>query len=250
MLNNNLGILIFTLFIFCTVSRASIHNGILGELPSSCAEALTYYKNSGVYQLYLPKSGLKPFYAYCLKDPNNGSGWTIVQRRQDGSMDFFLNWVDYKYGFGNLEGEYFIGLEKLHALTNNGVQELWFHLKDFENATRNAYYSSFAIDDENSKYTINMVGKYSGNAGDSFTIHAGAKFSTKDNDNDTWEKNCAEMYTGGWWYKSCQQSHLNGQYLRGAYGKDKTGQGINWNAWHGYFYSLQYTHMAIRPVSR
>ncbi|XP_037948106.1 fibrinogen C domain-containing protein 1-like [Teleopsis dalmanni] len=250
MLNKNLSILIISLFVLCAVIGVNSLSDNLGDLPTSCAEALKFFKNSGIYQLYLPKSGLKPFYAYCLRDPDNGPGWTVVQRRQDGSMDFYLNWVDYKFGFGNLEGEHFLGLDKLYALTNNQVQELWFHLEDFENATRNAYYSSFAINDENSKYALNVLGKYSGNAGDSFTAHAGAKFSTKDNDNDNWDKSCAQTYTGAWWYKACHKSNLNGQYLRGPYPKDKFAQGVNWFDWHDYYYSLKYTHIAIRPISR
>ncbi|XP_037941639.1 fibrinogen C domain-containing protein 1-like [Teleopsis dalmanni] len=250
MLNNNLTILIISLLVFCTVISANLHHGSPGELPTNCAEALINFKNSGIYQLHLPKSGLQPFYVYCLKDPNNGPGWTIIQRRQDGSINFNRNWDDYKYGFGNLEGEFFIGLDKLHALTNNGVQELWFQLEDFENVTRSAFYSSFAIDDEKSKYALIILGKYSGNAGDSFMIHAGSKFSTKDSDNDEWERSCAAVYTGAWWHKECHQSNLNGQYLRGAYGKDKPAQGINWYTWHHHFYSLKYTHMAIRHVTR
>ncbi|XP_037948107.1 ryncolin-1-like [Teleopsis dalmanni] len=249
MLTINLSILIISLFAFCAVIGVNSHNVNFGDLPSSCAEALHYSKRSGIYQLYLPESGLKPFYAYCLKDPNNGPGWTIVQRRQDGSINFYRNWIDYKFGFGNLEGEYFIGLDKLHALTNNGVQELWFQFEDFENATRSAHYTSFAIDDENSKYAINMVGKFYGDAGDSFTVHAGSKFSTKDNDNDSSAKNCAQTYTGAWWYYDCHRSNLNGQYLRGSYSKDQYAQGINWFTWHEYYYSLKYTHMAIRPAS-
>ncbi|XP_037948114.1 fibrinogen C domain-containing protein 1-like [Teleopsis dalmanni] len=250
MSNKNFGVLIITLLVFCAVLGVNSHNDNPGQLPTNCAEALRNYKNSGIYQIYIPKSGLKPFYVYCLRDPNNGPGWTIIQRRQDGAINFFRKWIDYKLGFGNLEGEYFIGLEKLHAMTNNGIQELWFQLEDFANETRTAYYSSFAIDDESAKYSLSMVGKYSGNAGDSFTVHAGAKFSTSDSDNDDWERNCADQYKGAWWYKACQQSHLNGLYLRGEYGKDKTGQGVNWFAWHGYFYSLKYTHMAIRSVRR
>lgn len=48
------------------------------------------------------------------------TGWTVIQRRLDGSVDFYRNWTDYRRGFGDLEGEFWLGNEHIHQLTNQG----------------------------------------------------------------------------------------------------------------------------------
>lgn len=39
-------------------------------------------------------------------------GWTVIQRRADGSQDFNRKWEDYGKGFGELAGQY------LHCVTS------------------------------------------------------------------------------------------------------------------------------------
>lgn len=45
----------------------------------------------------------------------------MVQNRYEGTVDFYRDWHDYKHGFGNIGGEFWLGLEKLHTLTNYKV---------------------------------------------------------------------------------------------------------------------------------
>lgn len=67
-----------------------------------------------------------------------------------------------------------------------------------------ARYDAFAIGRECDKYNLKRIGRYSGTAGDSLQFHIGAKFSTKDKDNDKHATiSCAESYMGAWWYTSC-----------------------------------------------
>jgi len=73
------------------------------------------------------------------------------------------------------------------------------------------------------------------------------KFSTKDQDNDLWSGSCARFYKGGWWYKSCKETQLNGQYMKGATGAWTAG--IIWKVWKGYYYSMKFVEMKIRPYN-
>jgi hypothetical protein len=49
-------------------------------------------------------------------DMKNG-GWTVIQRRLDGSENFYRTWTDYVCGFGNKSGDYWLGLENIYRLT-------------------------------------------------------------------------------------------------------------------------------------
>ena len=65
-----------------------------------------------------------------------GGGWIIIQRRQDGSVDFFnRGWVEYEEGFGDLTGEFWYGLHSIHCMTSNGSWELRIDFM-FRNGTK------------------------------------------------------------------------------------------------------------------
>ena len=169
----------------------------------------------------------------------DGGGWTVFQRRMDGSVDFYLNWNDYVHGFGNPSGEYWLGLSKIHRLANgSGSTQLRVDMRDKNGNSAYASYSTFYIGSSTNDYRLHVSG-YSGTAGDSLGGHNFMKFTTKDKDwNDS---NCAVQYTGAWWYERCHWSNLNGKY-----GDDDYGKGINWKAWKGYQYSLPFTEIKVR----
>jgi hypothetical protein len=91
----------------------------------------------------------------------SGGGWTVFQRRLDGSVDFYRGWQDYKHGFGNLTGEFWLGLEKIHKMTTNKSNELLIEVEDFSGNTRYALYSNVSIAGEADKYRLS-IGSYSG----------------------------------------------------------------------------------------
>ncbi|XP_005190001.1 ficolin-2-like [Musca domestica] len=177
---------------------------------------------------------------------NSQLNWTTILRRMDGSVDFYRNWTEYKTGFGNPpDGEFFIGLEKLHQLTTATENiELKIILRDWEGEERYALYDGFQIADEGQNYKITILGDYSGDAGDAMAYHKGKQFSAKDKDNDNDNGSCAQWFKGAWWFDRCYHSHLTGPYKQK---KEANNKGIVWKTWKTHEYSLKYAEMLIRP---
>ena len=188
--------------------------------------------------------GKGSFNVYC-DMRTDGGGWTVFQRRQDGSVDFYRGWNDYKSGFGQLTAEFWLGNDKIHRLTAARPRSLRVEVEDWNGVRAYAKYGNFNIGDEQAKYRLE-VGSYSGTAGDSLTTrHNNMAFSTKDRDNDRWSgNNCAVQYTGAWWYSDCYYSNLNGKYLGYVKGN---GKGVNWWHFKQYYLSLKFTEMKLRP---
>lgn len=164
--------------------------------PSSC-------KGKQTELLEIQVSGSNPFQVSC-DSTLAGSGWLVIQRRQDGSENFNRNMQTYRTGFGNLNNEFFIGLDKLYMLTSSKQHELYIYLKNFRNEVRYALYSSFRIGGVEENFKLKALGEYSGNAGNAMIYYLNMEFSTPDEDHDIDPaRNCANWYRSGWWYKTC-----------------------------------------------
>ena len=208
--------------------------------PRNCKEVYTGgCTTSGVY-IIDPGCG-EPFQVYCDMDGQ----WEVIQRRLDGSVNFYRNWTSYVDGFGDPDGEYWLGLKNIHCLTSRvECTELNVSLADFDGAKQFARYSYFSVGNADTNYTLH-IGGYTGTAGDAFDGYSGIAFTTYDQDNDLSESaNCAEYFKGAWWYRACHIANLNGQYLSGSH--DSVGTGVSWEPFRGHNYSLKYTAMKIR----
>ena len=117
-------------------------------------------KISGVYKI--DPDGLGAFDVFC-DQVTAGGGWTVFQKRQDGSVNFYRGWADYKHGFGNLNGEFWLGLDKINRLTNQVRNKLRVDLEDISGKKAYAEYDLFAVSSERSKYQLSL-GTYSGNS--------------------------------------------------------------------------------------
>ncbi|XP_078614854.1 microfibril-associated glycoprotein 4-like isoform X1 [Branchiostoma floridae x Branchiostoma japonicum] len=225
-----------------TVAEVS---GDAQELKADCAAYKASGQTSGVYRVGSLPSGVQ---AYCDME-TAGGGWTVVQRRQDGSVPFNRTWEEYKLGFGDPGGEYWLGNENIHLLTNQKEYLLRVELQDWEGNQTFAEYSTFRVSGESDGYRLHISG-YSGTAGDSMTgrpSNNGQRFSTVDRDNDASSGSCSQRYgQGGWWFNKCGYSYLNGRYLGNCENSCPAVQGVLWHHWRGGSYSLKSVSMKIR----
>ncbi|CAG2203677.1 Angiopoietin-related protein 1,Ficolin-1-A,Ryncolin-1,Fibrinogen C domain-containing protein 1,Tenascin-N,Angiopoietin-related protein 7,Angiopoietin-related protein 6,Ficolin-3,Fibrinogen C domain-containing protein 1-B,Fibroleukin,Fibrinogen-like protein 1,Ficolin-1,Ficolin-1-B,Angiopoietin-4,Tenascin-R,Ryncolin-2,Techylectin-5B,Fibrinogen C domain-containing protein 1-A,Microfibril-associated glycoprotein 4,Fibrinogen-like protein A,Ryncolin-3,Fibrinogen gamma chain,Angiopoietin-2,Tenascin-X,Ficolin-2,F len=212
--------------------------------PRDCSD-IDIKQESGVYKIY-PESSADGLNVYCdMTTESVNGGWTVFQRRISGKVDFYRDWEAYKEGFGSLQNEFWLGNDRLHILTSHGKYQLLITMEDFAENNRYALYDTFKVGDEKSKYVL-TINSYMGSAGDSFAKNNGQKFSTKDQDNDIYDGNCATQFKGAWWYTKCHAANLNGLYLSGNH--STFADGINWATWMKYYYSLKTTAMMIRRL--
>ncbi|XP_074507353.1 tenascin-R isoform X2 [Sebastes fasciatus] len=210
--------------------------------PQNCAQHLLNGETlSGAYTIYINRDPSQGVQVYCDMTTDEG-GWIVFQRRQNGLTDFSRKWSDYRVGFGNLEDEFWLGLDNVQRIAAQGRYELRIDMKDGQESVY-ANYDKFSIGDARNLYKL-RIGEYNGTAGDSLSYHQGRPFSTKDRDNDIAVTNCALSYKGAWWYKNCHRANLNGKY-----GESRHSQGINWYHWKGHEFSIPFVEMKMRPFN-
>ncbi|XP_026867165.2 tenascin-N [Electrophorus electricus] len=216
--------------------------GIVHPFPMDCAQIMENGNTeSRVYTIYVSGDRSRPAQVFC-DMTTDGGGWIVIQRRNSGKLDFMKRWKQYTQGFGDLNDEFWLGLEKLHELTNTPTQyEVRFDLGLGAERVY-AVYDHFQIAPAKQKFKL-TVGKYRGNAGDAMTYHQGRPFTTVDSDNDIALGNCALTHRGAWWYKNCHLANLNGKF-----GDTRHSMGVNWEPWKGHLMSLDFTKIMMRPV--
>nr|XP_009296908.1 tenascin-N isoform X2 [Danio rerio] len=216
--------------------------GLAYQFPMDCTQIMRNGNmESGVYTIYVNNNRSRTMQVYC-DMKTDGGGWIVFQRRNTGKVDFMKKWRDYMKGFGELTEEFWLGLDKIHELTNTPTQyEARFDLGSGSDR-KYAVYDNFKVAPSKQKFKL-TIGSYKGNAGDAMTYHQGAPFSTVDSDNDIALGNCALTHQGAWWYKNCHLANLNGRF-----GDNRHSMGVNWEPWKGHLQSLDFAEIKIRPV--
>ncbi|XP_069114633.1 uncharacterized protein [Argopecten irradians] len=186
----------------------------LGEETRSCFDDFcedcnALYKigfnTSGNYTIH-PDNGTG-YDVYCDMQDGDG-GWIVIQHRFDGSEMFNRSFADYENGFGDLNGEFWLGLEKISKLSNP-ERKVRFLLQSYNGTWLTLEYGNFSVANASQQYTLTVSNHISGFDSETFEYNSGEKFYTYDNDNPTY---CAVRRFGGWWFGSCTYLNINGEY--------------------------------------
>uniref|UniRef100_H3C6S1 Angiopoietin-like 4 n=1 Tax=Tetraodon nigroviridis TaxID=99883 RepID=H3C6S1_TETNG len=222
------------------------------QMASDCHELfLRGEATSGVYTIQPVNA--QPFKVFC--EMTASGGWTVIQRRQDGSVDFDQLWEAYLRGFGSLNGEFWLGLEKIHSISKDGGHILNIQLSDW-NGDVASVTLPFSLGGEETQFSLQVrkdgpLSTLERSLG--ADAHGGLPFSTRDQDNDRKnDTSCAKhLSAGGWWFSSCGHSNLNGRYFQSPPPKHRhqRKQGIFWKSWRGRYYPLKKSVMMVAPAS-
>ena len=192
-------------------------------------DCLEYKQNgikiNGVYKVH--QDILKTIHVYC-DQTTDGGGWTVFQRRADGSVNFFQDWENYKNGFGQLQNEFWLENENIFTMVLQGLcprgNELRIEMINNKNVKRYAKYNHFNIGNAATKYMLHVSGFTGTVSPDGLHFHNSKRFSAYDNNNDKPGYNTAIKYFGTWWFREDYHVHLNGlYYLTGKMSPNKDG---------------------------
>ncbi|XP_004699435.1 angiopoietin-related protein 3 [Echinops telfairi] len=214
------------------------HDGI----PADCT---TIFKRgeltSGIYAIRPNNSQV--FNVYC--DVKSGNSWTLIQHRINGSQNFNETWENYKHGFGNLNGEFWLGLEKIYSIVKQSNYILRVELADWKD---NKYYVeySFHLGNHETNYKLYLV-EIIGNIPNAIPEHKDLVFSTWDH-KEKRHLNCQEDYSGWWWHDICGEHNLNGKYIKPRSKTKSERRGICWKPQNGRLFSIKSTKMLIHPT--
>ncbi|CAH0549257.1 unnamed protein product [Brassicogethes aeneus] len=184
----------------------SFENGYKNMINKLSKDCSTVLGPKGVY--LISPNNEKPVLAHC------NEGWTTIQKRYDGSINFNRNWTTYTQGFGNIDSEFWLGNKNIHHLTKNNCTSLKINMEDIYGNHWEANYDTFVVSSEQNGFKL-QISNFTGNASNAFDYQNQMEFSTIDNDRDISNTHCARNYEGGWWYSHCQHANLNGRYSLG-----------------------------------
>ncbi|XP_023960641.2 angiopoietin-related protein 3 isoform X1 [Chrysemys picta bellii] len=201
-------------------------------------------RTSGIYSI--KPNGSEAFNVYC--EMQSDSSWTVIQNRVDGSLDFNQTWESYANGFGDLKGEFWLGLAKLYSIANQADYILRIELKDWKDNKLYVEYT-FTLGSPETDYTLHLS-EISGNIPNALPEQTKLRFSMMDHDNATKRDfNSPERYSGGWWHRACGETNLNGKYIKPrSEGKLERRRGISWKTQKGRFYLIKSTKLMIHPT--
>ncbi|XP_042867273.1 ficolin-1-like [Penaeus japonicus] len=188
--------------------------------PADCADHLLMGSTtSGVYEIYpFSCSCREPVRVWCDME-TDGGGWTVfmARQRQTPQVDFNRSWTEYKEGFGDPTGEFWLGNEMMHRITSGRKYSLRVDLTLTNQIQQFAEWEEIRLGSEADKYRMKL-GEYlpqSSTYTNCLNYLNKRYFTTYDRDYDHYTGNCAAKIGGGWWTYHCRFMQLTGVYNQG-----------------------------------
>ncbi|KAI0234249.1 Angiopoietin-1 [Lamellibrachia satsuma] len=166
---------------------------------------LRHLTSGGVnHTVALLEPAAAPFCVFCTLDRS-----MIVQRRvAPFRLGFNRTWHEYKTGFGNPTGEFWVGLENIHSIVSHPSQyALSLQVRMRSGARHYSEVDNFRILDESQQYKIASVGSYTVKGSRKF-VYLGTTFATRDVDQ---KYHCGARFNGFWHWVWNQYAGTNYQ---------------------------------------
>ena len=200
---------------------------------------------NGVYEIVI--TGKQRLRVFCNME-EDGGGWIVFQRRFNGNVVFDRTWDEYKEGFGDVSGEHWLGNKWLNILTKRETYDYYVLATSFQGNQVRKKMFGVTVENEALKYRIQF--EQEGPDGPRYGMQRmnGMMFSSIDQDNDLYDTSCSSQSggRGGWWYRSCFVTNMNGRYYQTSI---ESRDGVVWLGVKNTWESLKETWLMIRPRS-
>ena len=164
------------------------------------------------------------------------SGMTMMQNKVDTANSFDKNWTEFKAGFSDSSGNFWLGNDNIHQLTNSRSCTLKITFTTSSGTSEYANYAGFKIDTEANGYKIMTASLVRGSSTitfDALFYRLNTKFTTKDQNNiaSGGSATCATKYQAGFWYSN-DASQLDGVHC-GCMNLNGASTGFRWSGLAG-----------------
>jgi len=100
-------------------------------------------------------------YVYCDMVTDGGGRIVIQQNRNNSRLNFNRFWKSYEQGFGDLNDDFWAGLQLMHILTQTGQWELRTDIQKANGTWVYIPYNHFAVGSATQEYRL-TVGEFTG----------------------------------------------------------------------------------------
>lgn len=183
-----------------TVNTCSCVFGCSGQYCQTCINECSEASGvSGTGVAWIKPTGFDvPKQVWC----NFDHGVTYIQIRKYGTVSFNRSYAEYENGFGDANGDYWLGNKYTSILSLTRTFTSGFTLMKSSGSVM-VYYSDWVVLDSNSNYAL----QYSSSSSSLYPLARNQPFQAYDTGSA-----CAITLGSGWWFGTCSSGSMNGPY--------------------------------------